>query len=284
VLRREVKIDDSDLSVILTSLLLPIGRLMLENGLGIGDLIQAAKQAYVRAAIAQVVPPGERINASRLSVVTGLTRKEVSTIISELRGARNSCRADIKAQRAVRVLRGWRIDPRFGNSRGQPARLSLRGERNSFSALVRLYGGDVTPNSVLKELERMEVIALDKSGRLRLRSLRANGKSTRNLTDLARLLPDFANTVTRRSGPATQQMFFGFRDLLVDSPDQAARFQRTFSNRSAAVLQGVEQWIVSQSQSPAATSEKVRVGIGVYMVQGNSEPEVALKSRRRCKK
>jgi hypothetical protein len=60
--------NDSDQSVILTSLLVPIGRLMLENGLGIGDLIQAAKQAYVRAAIAQVVRPGERINASRLSV------------------------------------------------------------------------------------------------------------------------------------------------------------------------------------------------------------------------
>jgi hypothetical protein len=281
-LRRKTK-DDSDLSVILPSLLLPVGRLMLENGLGIGDLIQAAKQAYVRAAIAQVVPTGERINASRLSVMTGLTRKEVSTIMSELRGAKNSRRVDIKEQRAVRVLRGWRIDPRFGNGRGQPARLSLRGERNSFSALVRLYGGDVTPNSVLKELERMKIVALDRSGGLRLRSVRVNGKSTQNLTDLARLLPDFANTVSQQNGPTAQPLFFGFRDLLVDSPDQAARFQRTFSNRSAAVLQGVEQWIVSQSQSPerktTPTSGKLRVGIGVYLVQGNSESgvEAALK-------
>jgi len=153
----------------LVTLLLPIGRLMLKGGLGIGDLIRAAKEAYVRAAVAYVAPVDQRVNASRLSVITGLTRKEVTAIVNEIKGDPSSRPAEVKEQRALRVLRGWKLDPRFCDNKGQPAPLPLRGDRRSFSALVREYGGDVTPNSVLKELERIKAVIFSGSRALRLR-------------------------------------------------------------------------------------------------------------------
>jgi hypothetical protein len=254
--------------------LLPIGRLMIKGGLGVGDLIRAGKKAYVRAAIAYVAPPGVRINASRLSVITGLTRKEVTAIVNELRGARAARFGEVKEQRALRVLRGWRLDPRFCDNKGAPARLPLRGDRRSFSALVREYGGDVTPNSVLKELERMKVVTFSRSRVLCLRSTRVSAKSTEHMADLARLFPDFANTVGPQCAGNGRPLFFGFRESVVESSDQAARFQRTFSNRAAVMLQGVEQWVGSQNQTrrikSAVGEEECRVGIGVYLVQGAS--------------
>ena len=259
---------------------------MLKGGLGIGDLIRAAKQAYVRAAIAYVAPPGVRVNASRLSVVTGLTRKEVAAIVNEIRGTPTIRPSEINEQRAQRVLRGWRLDPRFCDDKGEPARLPLRGDRRSFSALVKVYGGDVTPNSVLKELERMNAVTFSRSRGLRLRSVRLSATSINHMTDLARLFPDFANTVSPHSEPNGRPLFFGFRDSVVDSVDQAARFQRIFSNRAAVVLQGVEQWIASQARSQGVRSAirapRCRVGIGFYLVQGNSDsPPIVAKSRRR---
>jgi hypothetical protein len=247
---------------------------MLKGGFGIGDLIRAAKRAYVHAAIAYVAPIGLRVNASRLSVITGLTRKEVTAIVNEIKGAPTARPAEVKEQRALRVLRGWKIDPRFCDKKGEPARLPLRGDRRSFAALVREYGGDVTPNSVLKELERINAVTYDRSRRLRLRSTRVRGKSSEHMIDLARLFPDFANTVSPQHAGTGRPLFFGFKDSVVDSLDQAARFQRTFSNRAAVMLQGVDQWIGSQGESgrikSAVREDKFRVGIGVYLVQSDS--------------
>ena len=248
---------------------------MLKGGLGIGDLIRAGKQAYLRAAIAYVTSAGFRINASHLSVVTGLTRKEVTAILNELKGIPILRRGEGKEQKARRVLRGWKLDPRFCDNKGEPARLPLRGERGSFSALVKMYGGDVTPNSVLKELQRMSAVTFSRSRLLRLRSSKVGAKSTEHMTDLARLFPDFANTVSPDYPTNGRPLFFGFRDSVVDSSDQAAKFQRTFSNRATAMLQGVEQWLVSQNQmqqaKTVAANERCRVGIGVYLVQGNDD-------------
>jgi hypothetical protein len=259
----------------LVTLLLPIGSRMLNGGLGIGDLVRAAKQAYLRAAIAFVTSPGSRVSASHLSVVTGLTRKEVTAILNEIAGAPAARRGEAKEQKARRVMRGWRLDPRFCDHNGAPAKLPLRGDRKSFSALVKLYGGDVTPNSVLKELERLRAVSFSRSRGLRLRSTRVGGKSTEHMTELARLFPDFANTVSPECPADGHPLFFGFRDSVVDSSDQAAKFQRTFSNRASAMLQGVQQWLVSQNQTRQVKmnsgSKRLRVGIGVYLVQRSDE-------------
>jgi len=50
---RESAADD-----VLVALLLPISRLMLTNGVGVDQLIRAAKQAHVEAAIAEVFHRG----------------------------------------------------------------------------------------------------------------------------------------------------------------------------------------------------------------------------------
>lgn len=277
---RKPKNRSADPSETLVTLLLPIGRLMLKGGLGIGDLIRAAKRAYVRAAIAYVTPVGLRVNASRVSVITGLTRKEVTSIVNEIKGTPTTRRGEIKEQRALRVLRGWQLDPRFCDNKGEPARLPLRGDRRSFSALVREYGGDVTPNSVLQELERINAVTYSRSRGLRLRSSRIRGKSTEHMLDLARLFPDFANTVSPQHTRVGSPLYFGFRDSVVDSLDQAARFQRTFSNRAAVMLQGVDQWVASLRESGKIKStvrkDKCRVGLGVYLVQGDSSSDRAL--------
>jgi hypothetical protein len=274
---------DQECSELLISLLLPIGRLSLESGLGSPDLVRAAKHACVRAAIAQVVKPGERINVSRLSVVTGLTRKEVATIVSEIRGEKHAGRVGIKEQRAMRVARGWMTDPRFVAQHGLPARLPLRGQKKSFASLVGQYGGDVTPNSVLRELERMNLVASTKSGELRLRSVPSKFQKTQHLLELTRLFPDFADTVTQQYGFGARQLFFGFRESVVHSPDQAARFQRVFSDRAAAVLQSVEQWIRSHASSGKSIKKtgKHRVGIGVYLIQSDIESQAATRGRRK---
>ncbi len=255
----------------LLELLLPIARLLIGEGTGIDKLVHAAKRAYLRAAVESVLPRGQRINISRLSVVTGMTRKEVSTLLraSQDKGGRNADSRARGEQRALRVLRGWSSDPRFQSRNGRPGTLPYRGQTKSFTYLVRLYGGDVTPKSVQRELERMGLIEPTRGGGLRLRATRKRGGITAyQISDLARLFEDFAFAVMRPKPNSEAPSFFGFKDSTVPSASDAAFFMSRFSRRAAALLEDFQDWSVGRdSTSTSPDHGGVRVGLGVYLLR-----------------
>jgi len=241
--------------------------------------VQAAKRAYVQAAVKESFPAGSRINYSRLAVITGLTRKEVSSLVGRLGDQSKETRSS-REQRALRVVRAWRMDPRFHDDSGRPARLPLRSGRRTFAALVKAYARDVTPMSVLTELVRLGAVSRSPStNTLRLLSPRAHkkGDAEQNMAELARLLGDFVSTINQRHAPDGPPAFFSFKDSMLTLPQQAARFDRVFSSRAAALLDSFDQWIASQPRKPGRRggTPVARVGIGVYLVhndQGGSPP------------
>jgi Family of unknown function (DUF6502) len=248
--QRGPEVDDA-----LVALLVPISRLMLTSGVGVHQIVHAAKQAYVKTAMEEVFPDSSRVNISRLSVATGLTRKEVSLLIAKLKGG------------AVRVLRGWRLDPRFHGRSGQPAHLVLRGGERTFASLVKLYAGDVTPTSVLRELERMEAVSMTRAGTLRIRAPtgRAGSHTPSHVLEVTRLLGDFASTIAK-SPTAGNAPFFGYKDCIIPSPNDAALFRRAFSRRAAALLGSFDQWQLSRRKIRKSSDQSAHVGIGVYLV------------------
>ena len=236
--------------------------------------MRAAKRAYLRAAVDTVLPRDRRVNVSRISVATGMTRKEVSALLKSSRGTQKGARKRSGEQRSLRVLRGWLTDPRFQNRNGHPDVLSYRGRKKSFTVLVKLYGGDVTPKSVLRELERMNILGMTQSGGLRLRARgKRNDLETRyHLAELARLFEDFALAVVRPGSAAEAPPFFGFKDTTVPSAGDAAFFVRIFSRRVAALMEDFQQWSAGRQSTKAGShraNEAVRVGLGVYLLRSN---------------
>ncbi len=258
----------------LEAVLLPIVALAVKNRVGADRFVQATKRAYVRAAMDEAYSTDPKINYSRLAVVTGLTRKEVSSLVGHIEGSRSHPPRASREERALRVVRGWRMDPRFQDERGRPAQLPLRTGRRNFAALVKAYARDVTPLSVLNELERLNLVSrnLAKSS-LRLLSRRTFPQvyAVEDLTELSRLLGDFMSTVNQRQSADDPPTFFSFRDSTL-SKDQAARFGRVFSNRAAALIEGFDQWIATQALKSKRLPEgaaAARVGIGIYLVHAN---------------
>lgn len=247
---------------------------MIRSEFGAGELVRAAKLSFVRAAVSEVMPKGSRLNVSRLSVVTGLTRKEVSVLLGKGKHAeprKTKMKKRAMEQRALRVLRGWRVDPLFQKSNGRPAPLLVRGNRRAFPQLVRTYAGDVTPLSVFKELERLELITI-RAGKVHLRAgrMRTSVHASLQLAEVAKLISDFASTASRPPGSDNAPTFFGFRESSVPSQEQASLFHRTFSRRAAMMLESIEQWLTRQSRERprthgARTSSK-RIGLGIYLV------------------
>lgn len=252
--------------------------MLVASGVGIDVLIHAAKRAYLTEAMDAVTRLDGRANISRLSVATGMTRKEVSALLKHAENVLSTSGARGQ-HRALRVLKGWMTDSRFRNRKGRPCELSYRGNLPSFSQLVRLYAGDVTPKSVLRELQRMEVIAITGAGRLRLRSTRSRNNMEMNyrLADLASLFEEFAfSAIHADDKPPTSSSMFGYKRVTASSARDAAHLMRRFSSRATALLEDFQRWALAQKTTESLSrpsSEARKLGLGIYLVSTDSRLE-----------
>ena len=272
----------------------PLTQLCLRSGLGAGDLISALKMAFVRSCAEEVLSSG-RLNYSRVAAMSGLTRKEVRQLLQENETNSGVSQQNPSRQRTARVIHGWRTDPQYLDEHGAPAVLPISGDQLSFYLLVKRYAGDVTPVSVLKELERTGSIKRLEPASISLRkaSVRMKGYNNEALVEASLRLHDLGASFLKGLETPDAPVFHGFQELKVDSADAAALFQKTFAERGASLLAGVERWVGSQAhlrpRRPLQRDLKARVGIGVYLVSDLANPAVAksrsgIAERRKSKK
>lgn len=131
----------------------PLIRLLVSQGLTHAEFSEVAKEVYVEVALRHF-EPSERVNKSRVAVLTGLTRKEVKNVIDR---AIESSALEKTKSRPSRVLSGWYEDPKFTGPYGIPLELPYESQNEgqaSFTELVRTYSGDMAPRQMLNELLR----------------------------------------------------------------------------------------------------------------------------------
>jgi hypothetical protein len=148
------------LSLAVLAILRPLVRILLRNGVAYGSFAELAKKVYVDTAYEEFQPDGKKQTISRVSALTGLTRKEAKRL-HELEHT-DSQRSERRYNRAVRVISGWVNDKEFHDAMGQPESLAIDGATASFSALVRKYSGDVPTQSMLSVL--ISASAIEKTG------------------------------------------------------------------------------------------------------------------------
>ncbi|MCT4553205.1 MAG: DUF6502 family protein [Pelagimonas sp.] len=123
-------------SEVLGALIAPLARLMIDNGIALGDGVELLKTALLNEALAQ----DPKASASQISLMTGLHRKD----IRRLDGATPSTG---KGSAAARVLSIWQHDPDFQQG-GAPADLPRAGAAG-FDALVKRAKVDAAPATLL---------------------------------------------------------------------------------------------------------------------------------------
>ncbi len=143
-------------------------RVLLRHGVPYPVFSELARWAYVDVAAREFPIPGRRQTQSRISVLTGLSRKEVHRLLNTPPPADQA--GVERFHRAARTVSAWTRERRYRDEHGEPLRLPFDGEGPTFSELVSRFGGDVPPRSVLDELVRAGTVEREADGRLRLRS------------------------------------------------------------------------------------------------------------------
>ena len=146
-------------------ILYPLVRILLRNGISSDALTELVRKTYVDVAESEFAIEGRRQTTARISVITGLNRKEVA----RLRGTPPLTDDDQRRwNRAATVLGAWLRDTTFQDRKGDP--LDLPFEANgeaSFSQLCKQYSGDMQPRAIADELLRVGAVE-EVSGRLRM--------------------------------------------------------------------------------------------------------------------
>ena len=262
--------------VALATLLRPLVRILLRHGIPCDVLSAVARQVYVRVASEEFLLPGKKKQStSRVSILTGLSRKEVRRIQSS---------ADVKDQeakdhynRAARVITGWVRDKEFHDKAGAPLALPLEGTKASFGELVRRYSGDLLVRALLDELLRVGAVRRTKDGRIRLQArfyVPEQGETEKLHilgTDTADLIATIAHNLNRQSTARYQ------RKVMYDNvPVEAVQeFQRRSADQAQAFLEHIDRWLSQRDRdvNPAVSGTgRKRVGIGVYYFEDDVQP------------
>ncbi len=146
----------------------PFIRLLIRYGVGHGDFTAVTKDLFVEVAEQDFRLAGRKQTISRISVLTGITRREIKKILSETPDTRGEY---FIYNHAARVLTSWLHDEEFQDDDGKAAGLSTRtDDAGSFNALVKKYGNNTPSRAILDELIRVGAVETDDNGVARMLS------------------------------------------------------------------------------------------------------------------
>ncbi len=271
-----VPIENSILSAV-RKIFTPLVRILLRNGISYGTFADIAKRAYVDVAGKEFGIEGKKQTVSRISLLTGLTRKEVNRVRS-LPISTDSAPSD-RYNRASRVISGWLIDPRFSDGSGNPHPLPIERGENSFRELVRAYSGDVPARAVLDELNRVNSVELKGKTMVNLivRAYVPNKDDAVKLhilgTDVSDLISTIGHNLSRDWEPPRFQRKVCYDNL----PREAIPQLRDLTEReSQRLLERFDRWMSARDRdvNPRASGTgRIRAGVGVYYFEADATEE-----------
>ncbi len=253
------------------TLLRPIAHLLLKCGMTWKEFSELSKRVFVEVATEEFGVRGRPTNVSRVSILTGIARKEIARLRSGNVGA--AAPPGDKTSDATRVLSGWHQDADYASRDGTPLALAERGPLPSFESLFRRYGGDTPFQTLLKELKAAGSVTTDTQGLLRAarRYHMPAAMSEENIRLFGTNLYDHARTLERNvAGRKDTRRFEGYASEERIRAADAALFRDFVEVRGQRFLEEIDAWL---HRHRAAENEPgvqpVRLGVGVYAIEGH---------------
>jgi Family of unknown function (DUF6502) len=156
----------ASLIFLLQRLLKPLVRLILAKGVTYPMLIDLLKSVYVQTAKEEFTLDDKRQTDSRISLLTGVHRKDVRRLAHET-GEPDLMPSNVSLGSQLIAL--WLSRPEYLDERGHPRplpRVAGKGTEISFETLVTSQSKDIRPRAVLDEWQRLGVVHVDEADRV----------------------------------------------------------------------------------------------------------------------
>ncbi len=252
------------LSNFLQVMITPIVRFCLKNSLGIHELVEAAKVVFMRVAEEEMEKSGKKVTISRLSVATGVHRKDAARIykIGELEPS--------SGRLSGKIIQQWRRDRRFLTENNRPRVLEYKGDNSEFQRLVETVSTDLKPGTVLFDLERIGAIERTSNGvKLIAKAYVPRGNPQEGFRMLASDTEDLIEAVTTNIYSEAPELPNYHAKAVYDnvSPEDAKKIRDWFfkhcSNFHQKVMRHLSKFDLDMNPNPNKKGG-VRVALGMF--------------------
>jgi hypothetical protein len=258
-------------------------RILLRNGISFREFAEVVKEVFVSVCARDLVIPGRRLSLSRIAIVTGLTRKEVSAIVRDDELRRKAL--ETNANRAAKILEAWHSDTRFLGPYGFPRDLFIEGDDPSgtFSDLVRENSGDMPVRAMLEELVRVGAARVLEGGEV-IRVLKRTYIPTEMTPEMIQI---FSQAVRRYIETVDYNLSLkdtkGRRFDRVVYPDPGLRvidlpaYQQEVREYLETVIAEIDYKTASYQRPDDQHSERTtHIGVGIYFYHDEDEDKRSL--------
>ncbi|MCH9692946.1 MAG: hypothetical protein K0U72_00385 [Gammaproteobacteria bacterium] len=254
----------------------PLASILLKCGLTWKEFSDISKSVFVEVASDEYGINGRPTNVSRVSILTGISRKEIKRQRDLLCG--NQPVVKSKTTDATRVLSGWFQDSDYIDANGDPRLLNERGEAPSFESLCERYSGDIAAQTMAKELLQTETIERAPDGNLRVkrRFYQPAKHDDENLAWGAAMIRDVAATMNNNVflSNGARPRFGRKAETVRVLPETVIEFRKYLDSKGQSFLEEVDGWLNKHEASDdTRESEFVRLGVGMFAIEDELREE-----------
>ncbi|MDX1923003.1 MAG: DUF6502 family protein [Alphaproteobacteria bacterium] len=153
----------------LRHLLQPLVRLLLQHGVSHREFVDLSKRVFFESGRKILEAQPAKISHSQLAVLTGLHRKDITSLMEEAEGSEESPK---ESSPLFAVIAEWMTNPIFLDKHKVPLKLpyaSTDTKTKTFTMLVESVSKDVRAKVHLEELQRLGLVDVDADNLLTLK-------------------------------------------------------------------------------------------------------------------
>ena len=264
---------DSFLKPLVRKMLRPVISLLISNSVSYRMLCQVLKEIYVDVAASEYGKAGRPTNISRISLLTGVNRKDVKRLRDAVDKSSEPGAVTPHSQSGPlgRVLSAWYLDPVFAPD-GVPVAISVEKE---FADLCKRYGGDITRTAILNELLRVKAVEHVPDNKIIAISRYYLPEQTDEeaLSRSCDVYRDLGNTLLHNlyRDDSSKSRFEG----RASSPEVPVQYVEDFHNfveqRGQQFLEDIDERLSGYESSAQSHHQTVRLGMGMYWIENDQE-------------
>jgi hypothetical protein len=253
-------------------ILRPLVRILLRNGVPADALTEVARKVFVSVASEEFRLEGKRQTLSRISVLTGLNRKEVSRLAKALE--QDAPATEARRNRAAAVLSAWLRDPDFCDRKGDPLDLPLTGT-TSFTELVKRHSGDMKPGAVADELIAAQALEqVDGKLRMTARGYVPSNDPDELLGILGTDAAELIETIDHNIREIPDRRIYQSKVKYDNVPaEHVAEFLNYSGRRTQQLLEELDRWLAARDRGrrrAGRNQRRVALGLGAFQILGAS--------------
>lgn len=266
----------------LRSVLRPLARILFRAGVRFDEFVELLRGIYVEITIRDALEVGQKISTGRISILSGVSKRDVDRLLSTEDWLRIPKPTDAAALAAV--LHRWHTDSAFLGPYGVPLELPLTGQGGrNFTDLVGGSPIAIDATHAYEQLLAAKMIV--KSGDTHVKVMSRSYVMPEPLS--AAMLEHFGSAMTNLASTLNFNMTPSEKSKRLERsvfPDDGLpeelreEFDQFVRDRAQELISDVDDWLAAAARRPIKnSSQRINTGVSVFQYVTPSDQRIDIK-------